>query len=290
MSRLLILAGLLGATIGVPYLVSHSGSRTAPSDQPTGVPPTAKADAAPPPATSPPAATNAEPARTPVPSPGSLIYDSPAPLEGARFHSVDQVLRFDVTKDWVYRNWARKSTGPTDVGLFAVRVPLVTGTQMTSIAGSLSYYFNAQGQVEHISFRGRTGDTTQLVNFLARTYQFQRVEAPIGEQLYQVKRGRRVQSELRTRPESVLWTTSPHGSFAVELELARPGSKRLLPPRTPNLQIPQSASTVPPTPSANDAASGPAETAGVPGGSYLDKLRHATPQEEGQVLWKRWPN
>jgi hypothetical protein len=25
-------------------------------------------------------------------------------------------------------------------------------------------------------------------------------------------------------------------------------------------------------------------------GSYFSKGRYATPQEEGQVLWKRWPN
>jgi hypothetical protein len=279
MSRPLILAGLLGATIGVPYFASHSLSGIAKINSNGNAP----SPATPAPST-PPTATTADDTRLPVQSPGSLIYDSPAPLEGTRFHSVDQVLRFDVTKDWVYRNWARKSTGPTDVGLFAVRVPLVTGTQMTALAGSLSYYFNSNGQVEHISFRGRTGDTTQLINFMVRTYQFERAEAPIGEQLYQVKRSRRIQSELRTRPESVLWTTSPHGSFAVELELARPGSKRLLPPRAPSLQIPQVASAV------STATSASADASGLSSGSYLDKLRYATPQEEGQVLWKRWPN
>ena len=65
-------------------------------------------------------------------------------IDGAQFTSVAQVLRFDVTKEWVYQNWSRKSTGPTDVGLFAIRVPLVMGTQMTSLAGSLTYYFDAQ--------------------------------------------------------------------------------------------------------------------------------------------------
>ena len=139
-----------------------------------------------------------------VQSPGSLLSNNTVPLEGTQFHSVEQVLRFDVTKEWVYHNWSRKSTGPTDVGLFAVRVPVVTGTQLAAIAGSLTYFFNSYGQVEHISFRGRTGDPTQLVNFLMRTYGFQRSTAPVGEQLLQVKRGERIQSELRTRSESVV--------------------------------------------------------------------------------------
>ena len=117
------------------------------------------------------------------------VRSAPRPLDGAQFTSVEQVLRFDVTKEWVYQNWDRKSTGPTDVGLFSVRVPLVMGTQMTALAGSLTYYFNAQGQVEHISFRGRTGDTTQLVQFLTRYYQFQPVSSPTGEQVYQVGNG-----------------------------------------------------------------------------------------------------
>jgi hypothetical protein len=212
---------------------------------------------------------------------------STAPLEGTRFHSIDQVLRFDITKDWVYRNWARKSTWPTDVGLVGVRVPLVTGTDIAALAGSLTYFFNAQGQLEHISFRGTTGDATALVSFVTRTYQFQWSSAPVGEQVYQVKSGNRVQSELRTRPQAVLWTTAPHSSISVELELARPGSKRYLPPRVPALTIPQVAST---TPAATAADEGADSSSSSGEESFFDSIRRATPEEEGQVLWRRWPN
>jgi hypothetical protein len=276
MSRLFMIAVIMGITIGLPYLASQmSAHDPAPASPPPSqqdssgsVAPTTPTTSAPPPSTA------------PLNGPGSLIYASSAQLEGTRFSSVDQVLRFDVTKDWVYSNWARKSTGPTDVGLFAVRVPLVTGTHITAVAGSLTYFFNAHGQVEHISLHGRTGDSTELVNFVVRTYGLQPLGASIGEQLYQLKRGNRVQSELRTRTESVLWTTSPHSSIAVELELARPGSKRFLPPRAPSLEIPQVGSATP----------APQEDATADNGSYWEKIRSATPQEEGQVLWKRWPN
>jgi hypothetical protein len=40
----------------------------------------------------------------------------------------------------------------------------------------------------------------------------------------------------------VVWSTS-HGNIALELELARPGSKRFLPPHVPDVQIPQAAAT-----------------------------------------------
>jgi hypothetical protein len=82
---------------------------------------------------------------------GQVTYVSGSPaMDGAQFTSVNQVFRFDVTKEWVLRNWTRKSTGPTDVGLFSIRVPLVMGKQMQSLAGALTYHFNNQGQVEHI--------------------------------------------------------------------------------------------------------------------------------------------
>jgi hypothetical protein len=276
MSRLFIIAALLGVTIGLPYVLDRLSNKS----QSSAVvpPPTASTGLNAPTPMSP-------TALSPIQTPNSLINANSIPLDGTRFHAIEQVLRFDITKEWVYQNWSRKSTGPTDVGLFAVRVAAVTGTHLAAIAGSLTYFFNAYGQVEHISFRGRTGDTTHLVNFLMRTYGFQPASAPVGEQLLQVKRGERVQSELRTRSESVVSAASPQSSFAVELELARPGSVRFLPPRVPQLEIPQVA-----TPAAPSTASGDAGTSSEGLQPYLDKFRHATPQEEGQVLWRRWPN
>jgi hypothetical protein len=293
-SRPLMLATLLGASIGVPYVMSQSGPVAKPTPAPGG------------PYFASPANSIGGPSR-PVgqmmPPPlltNSGMSTTPAalPVGGARFHSVAEVLRFDVTKEWVYSNWTRKSTGLADPELYGVRVALVTGTGLTDLAGSLTYAFNQQGQVQHISFLGRTADTTPLVQFLTASYQLERRDAPAGEQLYQVGSGDSVQSELRTRPESVLWSTSPHGSFVVELELERPGSNRYLPPRTPKLAIP-------PDPSGAAAGNGTAATSGSETGAnggepttFYDKLKHATydkvrratPAEDNQVQWKRWPN
>jgi hypothetical protein len=169
--------------------------------------------------------------RLPLAAPGAQMFASPAPLEGAPALSLEHVLRFDLTKEWVYGHWARKTTGITYADLYGVRVPLVTGTAVGDVAGSLTYYFDAQGQVQHITFTGRTGDTSRLINFLVANYKFQRATSSAGEQLFQVTGNGGVQSELRTWPETVLWSTAPHSSFTVELELARPGSKRILAPR-----------------------------------------------------------
>jgi hypothetical protein len=152
------------------------------------------------------------------------------PLEGNPTTSLAEVLRMDVTKEWVYGRWPRKSTGLANLNDFGVRVPLVTGTRLTDLAGSLTYRFDANGRVERISFRGRTGDTTELVTLLVRWYQLQRQPTTIpGTQLYQVRRGNDIISELRTQPAAVLWSGSPHTSFEVELELQWPNGQPLPP-------------------------------------------------------------
>jgi hypothetical protein len=127
------------------------------------------------------------------------------------------------------------------------------------------------------------------VQLLTRYYRFQRVQSGIGEHLYQVQVDDGVQSELRTRPEAVMWSNSPNQSIAVELELARPGSQRLLPPRPTGLQIPPAPPA--PTAAASQQATGTkglGESAKSAAGSYFEKVRHATPGEEGQL--HRWPN
>ncbi len=278
-SRPLILASLLGASIGVPYVVSRDSVDARQGAPPVGAPAQYAAAVQP---------GSVQPF---TPGPGSLVYQSPAPLEGTRMHSLSDVLRFDVTREWVYRNWARKSTGLADPELFGVRVPLVTGTNMTDVAGSLTYYFNDQGQVQHIKLVARTADTTQLVRFLVDTYGFQRAQAPTGEQLYQVTYSGRVQSRLVTRPEPVLWATLPHTSFSVELELERPGSNRYLPMPETHLPIPATADAAvpPPAAGADQAAKADVED-GEPKPSLIGNVRPATRQEEAPLRKLRWPH
>lgn len=328
-SRPLIIASLLGASVGVPYVASHatkgipqSNTFASPSSTPT-VPQIASTTAIPVstvqyPAPQPLAAPLLAPSQPiasypiapaqvrmlpPVTTPGVAGYVAapaaiPTPQDASQFTSVAQVLRFDVSKDWVCRTWPRKSTGPTDVGLFAIRVPLVMGTQMSSLVGALTYYFNAQDQVEHISFRGRTGDTTQLVQYLTQSYQFKPVAAPTGEKVFQVANGDAVVSELRLHPEAVLNSNLPQQSVSVELEFARPGSQRVLPPHGPTLQLPQvDPSEIASTPQAQSpSAQNPASSAAnatspaaTNTGGYWDQVHYATQNEQSPLFDRRWP-
>lgn len=187
------------------------------------------------------------------------------------------------------RNWPRTSTGPTDVGLLAMRVPLVMGTQMSSLVGSLTYFFNAQGQVEHISFHGRMGDARPLEQLLTQRYQFQPFASATGEKVFQVRSGDAVFSELRLRPDAVIRSNAPQQSIVVELEFARPGTRRVLPPHEPAFQLPPG--TPPAQPPATTSAEKPADATNgnQTSSGYWNRVHYATPDEERQLQRQRWP-
>lgn len=194
--RNLAMAGLLSAAVGVPYAVNQAPEGWSQSlGFPPGGGPTAAAD------------------------PAAAL----GPIDGVVNRPLAELLDWRITKEWVYANWDRKSTGLADPRLYGVRVPVVTGGRMTDVAGSLSYYFDHTGVLQRIRLHARTADTNEVVRIAARVGMSPRKPSLPGEQLLQaVEQGGYVRSELRTRPESVLRSGSPHSSFVVDLELNRP--------------------------------------------------------------------
>ncbi len=245
-SRSLAIPTLLAASVAVPYVATNAPtwraqwSAAAPASAPT-------ASGGQPLAFGPEAARRTAAMIAPPTGPGATLYPTPTPLEGTPTYSIAEVFRMDVTKEWVYQRWPRKSTALASLDMFGVRVPLVTGTQVYDLAGSLTYYFGADGRVQRLSFRGRTGDTTQIVMLAAQRYGLQPQPTVVaGEQLYQIRRGADVISSLHTRPAPVLWASSPHDSFSVELDFQDPASGRPLEFDQPALPPPAPVATAPP--------------------------------------------
>ena len=145
-------------------------------------------------------------------------------LEGAPTKDLAEVLRFDVTTGWVLRRWPRVSTGLAELPLQGYRVPLVTGTRQTDLAGALTYYFNAQQQVQRISFRGTTGDPRELIRLLTTRYKFtRRLTNDPGLFIYEVTDlGGRPVSLLRIQSAPVVKSSEPNQRFDVELVIERP--------------------------------------------------------------------
>jgi hypothetical protein len=139
--------------------------------------------------------------------------------------SMAEAFSFDVTIDWVLRRWPRVSTGLAEVQLQGYRVPLVTGTAASDLAGSLTYYFNNRQQVGRITFHGVTGDAGALVALLTSRYQFaRRLTNDPGLILYEtVNADNRSVGQARIRSSSVVSASQPHSRFTVDLTIDRPG-------------------------------------------------------------------
>jgi hypothetical protein len=235
LSRSLAIPMLLAASVAVPYVATKAPSWREQWNAPetTALPGTAQW----------PLKSGGNPFPVaPLPSgPGAALFPVQQPIEGTPTFSLAEVLRMDVTKEWVYQRWPRKSTALSDLGLHGVRVPLVTGAQLYDLAGSLTYYFSVDGRVQRISFQGRTGDPRQLVGLVTQRYGLTpQPTITAGEQLFALRREDGVISRLSTRPAPVLWASSPHDSFSVELDLQDPATARPL--AAPLAPLPATAS------------------------------------------------
>jgi hypothetical protein len=212
----------MASAIGVPYLISSSGewlnsvkgsftsSSAAKTEKPaTGNPSAAGAQAA--------AGGNpalAEFAQPPAPTKN---------IEGVHTQNLVEVINFQTTPDWVTSRWPRVSTGLAHPELQGYRVPLVTGTGVDDLAGSLTYYFAADHSVQYITFHGVTGDPRKLVNHVVQKYGFQPQQTgDPGLAVYMVKWNGKPLSELRVQTSRVLRADQRNLSYKVDLALKRP--------------------------------------------------------------------
>jgi hypothetical protein len=153
---------------------------------------------------------------------------SPQPRTASRGDAplvpIEQALRWELTPAWVMSTWPRVTTHLAELDLQGYRMPLVTGTTETDIAGSLTYYFDPQQRLSRITFNGTTGDARRLVTFLSQSHHFLRhlaADDP-GLYLYQVEQDKRALSELKIRAAPIVKAGSPYGRFEVSLDMRRP--------------------------------------------------------------------
>jgi hypothetical protein len=132
-----------------------------------------------------------------------------------------EVLRFDIKPGWLPQRFARVSTVLSNVQLDGLRVPLVTGTQPTDLAGSLTYYFDASQSLQRINLSGLTGDPTNLANLMVQYYQLQ-PEQCLGGQLLTARWNNRITSVVLITPAPIIYAGADHSKYIVFMELNQP--------------------------------------------------------------------
>lgn len=143
-------------------------------------------------------------------------------LEQPPILSLGEVLRFDITPTWVMNRFPRVSTVLAETQLDALRVPLVTGTSPSDLAGTLTYYFDSYKRLQRVSLHGVTGEPTRFVAELQRVYQMQQ-EPSLGGGLYLLKWNGQAASVLHIAPAPVIYSDAPYSRFNVFLELNQAG-------------------------------------------------------------------
>jgi hypothetical protein len=209
--RTLLMLGLAGAA-GVPFLVTESGSivdKFANAIRGVKKGPDATINGPQPPN-----------AQAPAPGQSTVVQ---AQIDGLPVQDLSEVLRFDITPGWIMSRWTRISTTVGADQFQGYRVPLVTGTAETDLAGSLTYYFSHKPTVQRIRFVGSTGDPSHLVALVTRRFGFVLQRSSVqGEYLYQVKWNGRPNCELRVRMTDVVRADQPLRRFEIDLEINLP--------------------------------------------------------------------
>ncbi len=165
------------------------------------------------------------------PSPASATPNAPAltigmfnaPADTTPTPSLADVLRFDVTVEWVLQRWPRVTTGLPHLQLQGYRVTLVTGTSTADVAGSLTYYFNSHQQVQRITLHGTTGDPSVLVGVVTGRHHFaRRLTNDPSVVLYEaVDTHNRPAGSLKIRSAPVVRMDRPYTRYEIDLSMDR---------------------------------------------------------------------
>lgn len=142
-------------------------------------------------------------------------------LVGAAIPDMREVLRFDVSPDWVISRFSRVSTVLADLSMQGLRVPIVTGTQADDLAGTLTYYFDKQGKVQRLTLHGFTGSPQKIVSTMTSHYGLTH-EPALEAGVYTKRWNRQPVHFLRLTHAPVIYSDAVHQKYTLFLELNHP--------------------------------------------------------------------
>lgn len=146
------------------------------------------------------------------------LQQQPGAIGGGEVHDLREVLRFDIQPGWLPQRFSRVSTVLSNVQMDGLRVPLITGTRPSDLAGTLTYYFDASQSLRRINLHGLTGDPSALAQLMMQFYGLQ-PEASLGGQLFTTRWNNRVTNVLHIAPAPIIYAGADHSKYIVFLEL-----------------------------------------------------------------------
>lgn len=164
----------------------------------------------------------------------SLWDDRIGPRDLENFHETDlktlaggpiadfrDVLRFDITPNWVNGHFARVTTVLSELQLEGMRVPIVTGTRPDDIAGTLTYFFRHDHQLQRVTLHGFTGDPTRITQTMTQFYGMKH-RSTLDTGVYTIEWNGGPTSVLKVTRAPVMYADATRNQHTVFLELNQP--------------------------------------------------------------------
>ncbi len=142
-------------------------------------------------------------------------------LVGGPIYDLREVLRFDISPEWVMARFSRVTTVLADTELEGLRVPLVTGIGPTDLAGSITYYFDASGKLQRVMLHAFTGDASRVVATMTQFYGLQ-AEPSLDAGVYTRRWNATPVHFLRLTRAPIVYSDALHHKLTVYLELNQP--------------------------------------------------------------------
>lgn len=142
-------------------------------------------------------------------------------LVGTRIDDLREVLRFDISPDWVTAKFSRVTTVLAELELEGLRVPIVTGIGVDDLAGSITYYFDRAGKLQRVMLHAFTGDASSVVATMTQHYGLQ-PEPSLDAGVYTRRWNGVPVHFLRLTRAPVVYSDALHSKLIVYLELNQP--------------------------------------------------------------------
>lgn len=149
-----------------------------------------------------------------------MIRDTQAPP----VTDLAQALNFNITAESVVNHWPRVTTSLANMELSGLRVPLVTGTNLNDVHGSLSYYFDQQHILQRITFQGSTGDPAKIVGIVTQYHGFQTAKS-LTAGLYLKRWNGKPTGVLSITHAPLVQANDRNSRYSVTLEINRTNGK-----------------------------------------------------------------
>lgn len=159
---------------------------------------------------------------------------STASVEQTPIVSLAEILRFDITPEWVMGRFPRVSTLLSEMNLDGLRVPLITGSSPSDLAGTLTYYFDRYKRLQRVSIHASVGEPTRFMTELQQAYRLS-PEPALGGHLYVIRWNGIPASIVHVTPASVVYSGSTYARYHLFLEMNQAGLEYGLSPEAQHL-------------------------------------------------------